>query len=480
MKIALVQPRGSNWIPGQGDVSTVVNRVAPLGLLSLAAYLERDGHDVVVQDALGPAAPPSLAGNVDRILAEEPDLVGFSATTSSFLDAVEISRRIKDRRPDVVAVVGGVFASSLGAPLLERFDAIDVLAMGEGEETLRELAAGRPRESINGLAFRSDGRVVTTPPRSRIEDLDSLPFPAYRLLEGFPRSYHLPLFNSPAAPGATMVSSRGCPYRCSFCDRSVFGRTYRFQSAEHVYEHMAHLARDFGVRHLNIYDDLFTLDRERILKLCDRLIRKPLGQTFNCAVRVGHVDDEILPLLKRAGAWMVSLGIETGDPELLRRHKPGVRLDQVRTTVDRLHRTGLKAKGLFIAGLPGETPETFERTLEFILSLDLDDMNLARFTPFHGTPLWDRIREEGSFEEDWRQMNCNNFVFVPRGFRSRSELENWYARAVKAFYTSPGWRRRFLKRAWSCRHSIVVFLRHLPAMLKARRLFEPDLAAFGE
>jgi anaerobic magnesium-protoporphyrin IX monomethyl ester cyclase len=472
MKIVLVQPRGSNWIPGQGDVSTVVNRMAPLGLLSLAAYLERDGHDIAIHDALGPFAPAGIEQDIEQVISEAPDLVGFSATTSSFLDAVQMARAIKDHRPATTTVVGGVFATSMGAALLERFEGIDYLVFGEGEETLRHLAAGRPAESIRGLAYRDGPRPLATEPREAIADLDELPFPAYNLLRGFPRGYHLPLFNSPAAPGATLVTSRGCPYSCSFCDRSVFGRGYRFQSAEYIYEHMSHLARDYGVRHINVYDDLFTLKKERIVSLCERLINRPLGLTFNCAVRVGHADFEIMSLLKKAGAWMVSLGVESGDPAMLQRHKSGVRLDQVQATVDRLRQVGLHVKGLFIAGLPGETPETLARTLEFILSLDLDEMNLSKFSPFHGAPLWENIAEEGTFNEDWRLMNCNNFVFVPSGFKSRSELEQCYGHAVKSFYTSKRWRRRFIKKAWTCRHSIMIFLRHLPQMLRARKLFE--------
>jgi magnesium-protoporphyrin IX monomethyl ester (oxidative) cyclase len=472
MKIVLVQPRGSNWIPGQGDLSTVVNRMAPLGLLSLAAYLEQDGHEIVVYDGLGPLAPPGIEQDIEQILSAAPDLVGFSATTSSFLDAADMARAIKEHEPSTITVVGGVFVTSMGAGLLDRFDGIDYLVFGEGEHTLRELALGRPRESIRGLAYRENSKPLATPPRERIEQLDELPLPAYGLLRGFPRGYHLPLFNSPAAPGATMITSRGCPYSCSFCDRSVFGRKYRFQSADYVYEHMAHLAKDFGIRHINIYDDLFTLDKARVVALCERLIRQPLGLTFNCAVRVGHADFDIMSLLRKAGGWMVSLGIESGDPAMLKRHKSGVRLEQVQETVERLRQAGLRVKGLFIAGLPGETPETMARTLDCILSLDLDEMNLSKFTPFHGAPLWDRLEEEGTLNEDWRLMNCNNFIFVPKGFKSEEELNECYGLVVRSFYKSKRWRRRFIKKAWTCRHSILIFLRHLPEMLRARRLFE--------
>jgi len=474
MRVVLIHPAGSNWIPGEVDVSTVVNRLAPIGLLSLAAYLERENHETVVFDGSGPYAPTGLERQVRKILAMEPDLVGFSATTSSFPDAVDFAQAIKSARPETLTVVGGVHASAMGAVLLERFASVDFLVLGEGEETLRELASGMSPSGIRGLAYREAGRATTTPARPVIEDLDALPFPAYRRLEGFPKRYHLPLFQSPATPGATLVTSRGCTYGCSYCDRSVYGRMFRSNSAAYIYGHMEHLRRDFGVRHVTIYDDLFTMNRERVVELCEALVERPLGISFNCALRVGHADEEMLRLLKRAGLWMVSLGIETGDPDLLERLKPGLTIDRVRETVDRIRRTGLKVKGLFMAGLPGETPETLRRTSDLTISLGLDEMNLAKFTPFPGAPLWGEIGKDPGFVEDWRLMNCLNFTYVPQGFASKEELQRCYAAAVKRFYDDPAWRRRFVGRAWACRHSFGIFLRNLPALLRARRHFDPD------
>ena len=166
-----------------------------------------------------------------------------------------------------------------------------------------------------------------------------------------------------------MITSRGCPYQCSYCDRSVFKRGYRANSPAYIYDHMSYLRTRFGVRHINIYDDLFTADRTRIAELCGMLTERPLGMQFNCAVRVGHTDRELLRMLKGAGCLMVSLGIESADPEMLRRHKAGVTLDQVRETVRQIRTEGLRAKGLFMMGLPGETEESIRRTSDFVLSL---------------------------------------------------------------------------------------------------------------
>jgi anaerobic magnesium-protoporphyrin IX monomethyl ester cyclase len=474
MRIVLVHPAGSNWIPGRKDITATANRMAPLGLLSIAAYLEREGHEVFVHDCLGPRAVAGVAKNVGLILAYEPDLVGFSATTSGFLDAWETAATLKAARPEVQTVFGGVHVSALGGSLLERFSHIDYLAPGEGEATLAALAAGEAPAAIDGLIRKEEGRVVVNPPRAPLPDLDALPFPAYEKLAGFPRGYNLPLFSYIGFPGATMITSRGCPYQCSYCDRSVFKRGYRANSPAYIYDHLKYLHTCFGVRHVNIYDDLFTAHRPRIAELCGMLAERPPGIQFNCAVRVGHTDRELLRMLKLAGCLMVSLGIESADPEMLRRHKAGVTLEEVRETVGMIRAEGLRAKGLFMMGLPGETEDSVRRTSDFVLSLGLDDMNMAKFTPFPGAPLWETIREEGEFEEDWRRMNCLNFVFVPKEIASRERLDQLFNEHVKRFYTDPAWRRRFRSRLWEHRHSLWHMAKHFPDFIAARRQFEPS------
>lgn len=473
MHIVLVHPAGSNWIPGKKDVSTTANRMAPLGLLSIASYLEQQDHTVEVEDCLGPFAAADHDETIRRILLHDPSLVGFSTTTSAFPDACDLAERLKAIRPDVMTVFGGVHVSAMGGELLERFSPIDYLCLGEGEKTLTELASGMNPSDIAGLVFRNGQSVQTNPARELIADLDSLPLPAYEKLAGFPEKYHLPLFSYIKPPGATMITSRGCPYQCSYCDRSVFKRGYRYNSAPYIYEHMKFLRQRFGICHINIYDDLFTLHRDRIESLCEMLRQRPLGVRFNCAVRVGHADDDLLATLKAAGALMVSIGIESGEPALLEVHKPGVYLDQVRDTVARVRAAGLRVKGLFMMGLPGETAESIKKTSDLVISLGLDDMNMAKFTPFRGAPVWTDIAKMGEIREDWRMMNCLNFVFLPKGIESWDALDQLYNTHVKRFYSDPGWRKRFRSRLWEHRHSLWRLLIHLPDFLSAMRTFEP-------
>lgn len=472
-RIVLVHPRGFNWFPGKTDITDIANRMVPQGLLSIAAYLMEQEHDVFVYDCLGPRAPVDLNEQVKAILACKPQIVGFSATTSSFPDAASLAQKIKEHSPDIITVCGGVHVSALEGKLLEEYPSFDYLIVGEGELTMAELAAEVDPAAIKGLIRRKGTQVIINEQRPQIADLDSLPFPAYEKLDGFPCDYHLPLFSYIDTPGSTMITSRGCLYQCSYCDRSVFKKGFRYNSATYIYEHMKHLRTKFSVRHINIYDDLFTANKSRIVELCDKLTRFPLEINFNCAVRVGYTDDDLLKMLKAAGCLMVSVGIESADPQMLARHKSGVSLPDVRDTIRRVQAAGLRAKGLFMMGLPGETEESIRNTSDFIISLGLDDMNMAKFTPFPGAPLWATIRKEGTFNEDWRLMNCLNFVFVPQGITSKERLDHLYNEHVKRFYSDGAWRKKFRRRLWQHRKSLFYLLHHLPSFWSAKNQFEP-------
>ena len=476
MRVTLVHPAGFNFVPGQPDLAVFANRMAPIGIMQLASWLEKHGHPTSLHDCMGPRAPRTIEENAERILATRPELVGFSATTSGFMDAVDMAAILKARRPEIRIIVGNVHVSSIGAPLLDHFPEIDYLCVGEGEGAMLDLAEGRPLSELNNIIYRDNGRPVTNARRGRILDLDTLPFPAYDKLEGFPRGYHLPLFSYEKRWGATMITSRGCPYTCSFCDRTIFERAYKYNSAAYIHEHMRHLRDRFGVRHINIYDDLFTANKKRIHELCELLIRKPLGVDFNCAIRAGHTSREVLDLLKRAGALQVSLGIESADHDMMERHKAGVTLEAIRETVEMIHAAGLRAKGLFIFGLPGETPETLRATSDFILSIGLDEMNMTKFCPMHGAPIWDECigGDEGDFVEDWRLMNCLNFVFRPKGFSSREEMDALYNWHVRRYYDSKGYRRRFARNLWKHRWSLWHVLRHIPTVIQGARYYSAN------
>jgi len=473
MRVLFVHPFGSNWLEGRKDMILFANRSAPIGILSIAAFLMKKGMEVDILNCTGPVKLTGTEETISRVRAFRPEMIGFTSTTSSFPDAYRQAEAIKNADPSIRIIFGGVHVSALRGSILDNFPCIDYVITGEGEKAMAELAAGASLDSIQGLVYRNGSGIKDNGVRTDLCDLDSLPFPAYNMLDGFPKTFQPPLFNYPKAPSASIISSRGCPYQCSYCDRSVFRKSFRYNSSDYLYEQMVFLKKEFNIRHIFFYDDLFTFNRKRIEEFCGLMRKKPLHMTFNCAVRLGHIDDDLLKMLKAAGGWMVSLGIESGDPEMLSRHKSNVDLGEMKKTVKLIQKNGLRAKGLFMMGLPGETEETIKRTTKFITELELDDLNMTKFTPFPGAPVYKTIHEEGVFNEDWELMNCLNFVFVPKGIESKERLEELYKQFIKGFYTSKNWLRRFGPLMVKSPHSTYRMIRNLPTFLRVGNEFEP-------
>lgn len=465
MKVLFLHPYGSNFIKGLSDITTIFNLMPPLGILSIAAWLKKNGVDVEIID--GYASRESHEVMVDKIISSGCCAVGFSCTTSSFPETNRIAMLLKQKAPNLTTILGGAHSSTIGADLLESYPAIDYLVIGEGENTMLELArAGfRNVENIPGVAYRgADGKGLFSGQRELIKDLDSLPFPAYQLLPNFPQLYKLPLFSYPKAPNTSIISSRGCPYACSYCDRSVFSRGFRFNSPEYILEHVDMLHKDFGIRHVFFYDDLFTFDRKRVAEFCELKSKKDIKVTYNCIARPEHVDAELLKLLKDSGCWQVNFGIESGDPEILKQHRKFFGLDEVGQKLMMVKNAGMRVKGLFMLGLPGEDEESIRRTIDYALSLPLDEINVTKFTPFPGAPVYKTIREFGEFDENWELMNCINTVFVPTGM-TRDQLDGLYDEFIRRFYHRPHINLNYAKMLWKSPHSILTFMRNLPKIL---------------
>jgi radical SAM superfamily enzyme YgiQ (UPF0313 family) len=431
-----VHPLGYRTDAAGSDIARLANIMPPIGLASLAAWLEKQGHPTTLVDCF---AKPDSQNHLKEVLqTTRPDFLGLSCTTSSFLDGVQIAELAKSLRPGIKTVVGGPHVSALKAASLKGYPSLDFGVVGEGEETLTELVSGgweRPAD-LKGVVYReADGSPVFTGYRDRLVELDTLPFPAYDKLEGYPAAYALPIFNYPRAPNSSCVSSRGCPYACSYCDRSVFGRSFRFNSADYMIAHVRYLKERFGVRHINFYDDQFTFNRQRVEAFARQLLDQRLGITYNCAARAEHLDEELLRLMKASGCWMISLGIETGDPALLAQHRQRADLDLLRDRILMIKRSGIRMKGLLMMGLPGESEASVRRSMDYVFSLPIDVFNLAKFTPFPGSPIYENIRDLGTFDEDWEKMDCMHFQFVPKGME-HDQLE----RLFKEFY-----RRHFMR-----------------------------------
>ncbi len=435
--ILLVHPLGYRKEAAGRDISRLVNIVPPLGLASIASYLGREGINANIIDCY--AMPDSDYLIRDYLLTVKPTFIGLSCTTSSFLDGIRIAKLAKSFLPDIKIVFGGPHVSALKNRVLENFLVIDFVVVGEGEQTLTELIEKGNEEahSVQGLVYRdANGEICFTGYRSKAIDLDTLPFPAYEKLAGYPDVYKLLIFNYPKAPNSSCISSRGCPYSCSYCDRSVFRRSFRYNSAEYMYEHLRYLKKRFNIRHVIFYDDQFTFNRQRIEDFTRMMIDRPLGMTFNCVVRVEHIDLDILRCLKAAGCWMISLGIETGDEDLLAQHRRNVNLNLLAEKIRLIKKVGIRTKGLLMIGLPGETEDSIKKTMKYVFSLPIDDINLAKFTPFPGAPVYENIHKLGEFNEDWEKMDCMHFQFIPNGM-TRAQMEELFQMFYKTHFLRP-------------------------------------------
>ena len=435
--ILLVHPLGYRKEAAGRDISRLANIVPPLGLASIAAYLGREGIDADIIDCY--ARPDSDHLIRDYLLTIKPSFIGLSCTTSSFLDGIRIAELARSFLPDINIVFGGPHVSALKNRVLEEFKVIDFVVVGEGEQTLTELIEKGQDEaaSVQGLVFRdAKGAICFTGYRTKTVNLDSLPFPAYEKLSGYPDAYRLPIFNYPKAPNSSCISSRGCPYACTYCDRSVFRRSFRYNSAEYMYEHLKYLKKRFNIRHIIFYDDQFTFNRQRIEDFTRMMVDRPLGMTFNCAVRADHIDLELLRCLKAAGCWMISLGIETGDQDLLAQHRRNVNLNLLAEKIRLIKKAGIRTKGLLMIGLPGETEDSIKKTMNYVFSLPIDDINLAKFTPFPGAPVYENIHELGEFNEDWEKMDCMHFQFIPNGM-TKERMEELFQIFYKTHFLRP-------------------------------------------
>jgi radical SAM superfamily enzyme YgiQ (UPF0313 family) len=466
-KIVFAQPTGYNWVVGETDITRHVNVMAPVGLCCMASYLAARGVDSRILD--GYAHPRPLGDWVDALLGEKPDFVGISTTTSSFLEGIKLAEALKRSAPSIRTVFGGPHVSSLGEQCLRDFPSIDYGVVGEGEEAVHQLVVrdGRDLDDVQGILHRpdGDGRVAFTGLRGSHVVLDDLPFPAYDKLEGFPRAYNLPLFSFPDHPTASVISSRGCPYQCSYCDRSVFRRGFRYNSAEYMHALLVYLGRRWGIRHVTFYDDIFTANRRRVEAFCDLMARRPPGMTFYCAVRANQLDEDLLRMLRAAGCWQISFGVESGDPDLVKMHRKQADLDEIRDKVRLIRKHGIRVKGLFIVGLPGETEETIRRSMEYALRTDFDEINVSKFTPFPGAPAYGNIRELGEFDEDWPKMNLLNFVFVPRGL-TREKLEDLYSEFIRRFYQRPHIMARYTRLMIQSPYNLVLIGRSFGSFYK--------------
>src|SRR5512139_2400329 len=325
----------------QGEAS-----IPGMGILVLAAVARQHGYGVHLVDAKQHGTTVDDACR--QIARLHPDYLGIPATTVSVTNGARIAARLKELVPGVITILGGAHVSAIPERTLEAFPSIDFAIAGEAEVALPELLArlddGRPVDDVAGAVYRSGGRVHANGRAPYIEDLDALPLPAWDLLPDFPHRFQPSLFTYPRSPVAILMTSRGCPFSCAFCDRSTSGRRGRMQSVATVVEQCGHLVGQ-GVRHIYFVDDLFTVRKQRVIELCHAFLDNRFRFSWSCNSHPNLLDFDTLRLMRRAGCWQIGYGIESGSQRILDVVKREVRLPRLRETLRLTRAAGIRAKG---------------------------------------------------------------------------------------------------------------------------------------
>ena len=431
MNVLLINPP---WVlcDGRNLWRNVASVMPPLGLGWMAAVLEQEGHRVRILDA-----------HADRVLVEQVplwvrqhgpfDLVGVSATTPLIASALQIARLLKAEWPETRIVLGGVHATVLPEEVLAD-QAVDLVVRGEGENTLREIAAGNSLEAIDGISYRLDGQIVHNPDRELIRDLDSLPFPAYHLL---PMDKYRPAAGAAKrTPATSVLATRGCPGRCTFCYR-LFGSRLRCRSGRHVADEVEMLQDRYGIREICFYDDTFTAVRHEVKAFCREIDRRNLDLTWSCFSRVDTFHEEVFRTMKHSGCHQVMFGVETCSRPILDRINKRTDPEMVEGVIRNAQKIGMEVRAAFMLGSPGETEATMEENIRFAIRLQPDLALFNVTTPFPGTEMFEWADRNGYLmTKNWQDYDLSTPVLrLPTV--SPETIRRYYRRAHRRFYLRP-------------------------------------------
>ena len=454
MKVLFINPAMRNLVqvPGPEAIPELANVAPPLGLLYVAAYAEKHTpHSVEMLDAnLEGLSPEQLS---ERVALIRPDVVGITATTFSLVDVRMTAQAVKRVRPDARLVVGGPHVSLFPDETMT-FPEVDFVIVGEGEQPfsqlLEALQAGGDFSHVPGLVWRDkQGAVRRNPVAPFMEDLDDLPFPARHLV---PIARYRS-FMTHESLVATVMSSRGCPYGCTFCNHQHMGQKFRARSAQSVVEEMEQCAR-MGFREVMFYDDTFTINRGRVLDICNLLIERRVPLKWDIRARVDTLNEELFDRLAEAGCIRLRIGVESGTPEILRVLHKGINLDAARRVFKWAAERGMTTFAYFMIGNPSETREQIVQTVAFAKAIRPDFVEFSPTHPCPGTDLYRMGLEKGIIPNDfWRE-----FALDPQpGFKAmlweevltRDEILDLLSWAFKSFYGRPSYMLRRLTRVRS-------------------------------
>ncbi len=442
MRVMLINPP-IDCVLENGNASPVTSYLfynsAPLGLLYIAAVLDQAGETVVTID--GAAEKENVGSVVRRVQEFQPDLVGIGSFTVSFETTKRLAAQLKKVMPSVPIVLGSYHVTLVPEQAMAD-ESFDVGVLGEGEHTMLELVdhykGGRKLEDIDGICFRDKGgQLHFTPARKKFKNLDELPFPARHLVP--PNIYRPVPVDEHAFPKFSMITSRGCPHACAYCQKARTG--YRSHSPGYIVDEIEHVVRDFGVRDIAFVDSLFCANKKRVHAVCDEILRRGVKVSWTCSSRVEVVDKPLLEKMKSAGCWRTRFGVESGSDRVLDFISKGITKDKIRKAITAADEVGLRPKAFFMVGHMPDTRQSILETIEFAKSIPLHDVTVQINTILPQTPQEEVWNQEG---EKWgRIVNSTTDeksfwepTFVPWGLESEDIIE-LHRRFYREFYLRP-------------------------------------------
>lgn len=463
MSVLLINPP---WKRRDQDVRKrlkVESCLPSLGLGYIAAMLEKNGKSVKILDATVQGVDLHSLGHYLNTLESVPDYIGITATTTEIIIALEVAQLCKNILPETTVVLGGVHATVLPDSTLANKN-VDFVIRGEGEYSLLELVRGKNVNSISGLSYKQNGKIIHNPPPRRIEDLDKLPFPAFHLMPV--NKYHPPLGLYRRLPAINIITSRGCPNMCTYCaTHTIWGNTVYLRSVGNIIEEIKYLTKDFGIKEISISDDTFTLSKKRVTEFCERILKDKIDLTWSCNSRVEKIDEQALKLMKKAGCHHICYGIESADEKILKNIKKNIDLDRAKTLLRLTKKAGITCRASFMFGNPGETEETMQKTLDFVVVANPDFAVFNITTPYPGTPMYKWAKEKGYLmDEDWFTYHGSN-VHLGLPTISPEKIEEFHKYAFRQFYFRPKYIMSRLSKIRT-RHDIQFYLQSFLSIFK--------------
>ena len=428
--------------PGGARGALTAMPVPPLGLLYVAGALEQAGWRVAVVDAEAEGLDETAF--VDRVRALRPEVIGLSGMTP-MRDRIQRTARLM--RPLTTRIVlGGVHATRSRERALAELPDVDALVIGEGEgpavELLEWWAGGAATPPPPGVMVRGQPFTEAAVPK----DLSALAWPARHLV---PHDRYRYLFQT--APGfTTFISSRGCPFRCTFCDKTVSGSPWRARRADEVVDELVEIKARYGLGYVCIFDDNFTLRRKRVVAICEEILRRGLEIDWKCEARVDGLDRSLAQLMARAGCRTIAFGVESGNQDSLDLLKKDQTVDGMHRAIASCRTADIETVAYVLVGIPGETPATSLETLRFAVDSRLDFIQFSTLSPFPGTELYDQAVAEGWFREtsvlNPVDSEARRATLVPPGW-SEDDLARTLRRLYGGFYLRPRYLARQALRA---------------------------------